>query len=214
MPNPKYDQIRSELLEAVQKGVDAGLIRLSSGNISARTDDDRVAITPSTLPYDEMVASDIIVVDLDGQVVDGGHAPSSEVAMHCYILRHLPQFNAIFHTHSFYGMTFAALSQEIPVVCLELIICGGPIPVAPWACPSTEAAGQEVVKLLQNRPRLRAVLLRNHGPVAVGETLDDAYRKAFDLEIGATVYHQARQIGDPTVINSEQIAQVRQRYGM
>lgn len=214
MPNPQYDKIRTEILDVVQKGVDAGLIRLSAGNISARTHDGHVAITPSTLPYDQMVAEDITIVSLDGDVVDGSRAPSSEVPMHCCIMRNLPHVNAIFHTHSLYAMTFAALAQEIPVVCLELIVCGGPIPVTPWACPSTEEAGDEVVKLLRQNPRLRAVLLRNHGPVMIGETLDDAYRRAFDLETGATVYHQAKQIGKPTILSPEQIAEVHDRYGM
>lgn len=214
MPNSKYDKIRTEIIEVVHKGVEAGLIRLSAGNISARTHDGHIAITPSTLPYDQMVADDITIVNLAGKVVDGNRAPSSEVPMHCCIMRNLPHFNAIFHTHSLYAMSFAALAQEIPVVCLELIVCGGPIPVTPWACPSTEAAGDEVVKLLVQSPRLRAVLLRNHGPVMVGETLDEAYRRAFDLETGATVYHQAKQLGEPTILSSEQIAEVHQRYGM
>lgn len=209
-----HDNIRTQILETLHKSVDTGLIRLSAGNISVRLDDGTVAITPASLPYDQMVPKDILIVDPDGRVLDGSHKPSSEAPMHLYILRHLPAFDVVFHTHSVSAMTFAALGQEIPIVNTELLVCGGPIPVTPWACPGTETAGLEVVKLLRERPRLRAVLLRSHGLVSVGATLKEAYSRAMDTETGAEVYHKALQVGTPIVISEEELAEVYENYGM
>ena len=101
-------------------------------------------------------------------------------------------------------MTFAVLGQEIPLVTTELFVCGAPILVAPWASPGSAVGGMVCVELLNARPALKALLLRNHGTVAVGETLNEALASAYDVEIGAQVYYQACQIGEPLVISAEQ----------
>jgi ribulose-5-phosphate 4-epimerase/fuculose-1-phosphate aldolase len=109
-------------------------------------------------------------------------------------------------------MTFAAAGLEIPMISLELFICGSPIPVAPWACPGTPEAGEVTVAIFQSRPELKICLLRNHGLVAIGKNLENAFELAYDAEVGMQTYYQALQLGTPTLITEDQQEQIRQVY--
>ncbi len=207
-----YRRIREQVYAVTMKAVEANLIRLSAGNLSARTEDGYLAITPSGIKYDVLRPEDIAIVDLDGNPIDAPCRPSSETPMHTIILRSLPSVGAVFHTHSPYAITFAALEMEIPPINLELFACGAPIPVAEWACPATEEAGLRVVALFQKRPELRVVLQRNHGLVAIGADLEQAFELAYDAEVGMQIYHQALQIGTPIAMTPQQMQQVYEIY--
>lgn len=208
----KYKSIREKLFEIVMKAKEAGLIRLSAGNISVRTEDGLVAITPSGIKYDVLQLDDLTIVDLDGKVMDGIKKPSSETPMNTTILRSLPHVGAVCHTHSPYAMTFAAACMEIPMISLKLFVCGVPIPVAPWACPGTLQAGEIVVNILKQSPMLRVCLLRNHGLIAVGTNLENAFELAYNAEIGMQTYYQALQLGKPDLITDDQQDEIRQVY--
>ena len=206
-----YQSTRERLLDAVVKANEANLVRLSAGNISTRTEDGLVAITASDVVYRHMTTKYISIVDLDGNVIDG-YKPSSELPMHNVIYKNFPDVGSIFHTHSPYAITFAMLGEEIPRANLELMVCGAPIPVAPWACPGTAKAGKVSVEIMKNRPGLKVVLLRNHGLVAVGSTLDNAFKMAYNVEFGLQCYYQARQLGKPELVTDEQLAEIMAVY--
>jgi ribulose-5-phosphate 4-epimerase/fuculose-1-phosphate aldolase len=208
-----YSLIREEILETVRKALSAGLVRLSAGNFSARAGDGMVAITPRAIHYDRLQPGDIAVVDLEGSPVDCPRPPSSETPMHIAIYRAQPEVGAICHTHSPYAIAFAMLGEAVPLANLELYACGAPLPVCPWACPGTPQAGDAVVAALQSRPGLKAVLLRNHGLVAVGRDLTQAYEMAYDAEVGMQAYHLARQLGAPLEITPQQRDEIRRIYG-
>lgn len=195
---------------------EVNLIRLSAGNISYRTADGMVAITPSGVPYNVMVPEDIVVIDLDGNIVhaDENCRPSSEYLLHTSILKRLPDVNAVIHTHSYYAITFAALNRELPPVCIELLVTGGPIPVAPYALPGTIEVGEMAADILQERPELKGCLLKNHGMVSIGSTLGEAFAYASDIETGARIYHQAIQVGEPEIIPQADIEAIRQKYNL
>lgn len=205
--------IREQVYETVMKAVKSGLIRLSAGNISARTEDGLVAITPTSIKYDVLRPEQIAIVDLAGRPVDAPYKPSSETPMHTAILKYLPAVGAVCHTHSPYAITFATLGREVPRATLELYMCGAPIPVAPWACPGTAAAGVVTVELFTQRPGLKVCLLRNHGLVAIGKDLEQAFELAYDAEVGMQIYHQARLLGEPELIDEERADQIRRVYG-
>ncbi len=207
----KYETTREQVLESVFKATEVDLIRMSAGNISTRTEDGRVAITPSGVKYRGMTINDISIVDLEGNLVEG-LKPSSETPMHTAIYRNLPEINSIFHTHSTFAITFAMLGEAIPMVNLELLVCGAPIPVATWASPGTAKAGDVTVEIFKDRPALKVVLLRKHGLVAVGATLDDAFDMAFNAEVGLQSYYQALQLGQPEPITDRQLAEVKAAY--
>lgn len=207
-----YEAVRQALYDTTMAAVRADLIYQSAGNFSVRVDAEHIAITPGGIKYDHLKPEDIAIVDLHGQPVDAPQRPSSETPMHTHIFRHLPEVTAICHTHSPYAIAFAMLGAEIPVANLELLTCGGPIPVAPWACPGTEQPGKEAAKLLRERPALRVVLLRNHGLLAVGASLEKAFGHAFDAEAGLKTYHLSSLAGTPITLTPEQIAEVHRAY--
>lgn len=209
----KYKAIREQLLDTVVKATDVDLIRLSAGNISTRTEDGLVAITPSGIKYRGITLEDMSIVDLDGKLIEGIR-PSSETPMHTAIYRSLPNVNSICHTHSTFAITFAMLGEDIPMANLELVVCGAPIPVAPWASPATAKAGEVTVKIFKSRPELKAILLRKHGLVTIGTNLDQAFDTAFNAEVGFQTYHQALQIGKPKPITNQQFAEIKAAYNM
>lgn len=209
----KYKSTREQLLETVVKANEVDLIRMSAGNISTCAEDGLVAITPSGISYRNMTIGDISIVDLDGNLVEGPK-PSSETPMHTAIYRNIPETCSICHTHSSYAITFAMLGEDIPLVNLELMVCGAPIPVAPWASPGTAKAGEVVVKIFKERPELKVLLLRKHGLVAIGSNLDHAFNMAFNAETGFRAYYQALQIGKPEPLTSQQFAEVKAAYNI
>ncbi len=207
-----YEEIRQQVYETTMQALKLDLIYLSAGNISARAGENAVAITPSGIKYDELKPEDVAIVDLDGNIIDAPRKPSSETPMHTYVMKHRPSVNAICHTHSPFAITFAILGKTVPQCNLELWYVGGPIPVAPWACPGTLMPGEEATKLLDAHPELGVVLLRNHGLLAVGGSLPGALDMAFNAETGMKTYHQALQVGQPVHLEPSQIAEVNAVY--
>ena len=209
----KYQSTREKLFETVIKANEVDLIRMSAGNISTRTEDGMVAITPSGIKYNKMTSEDISIVDLDGKLIEGLQ-PSSETPMHTSIYRKMPDVGSICHTHSTFAITFAMLGDEIPMSNLELVVCGAPIPVAPWACPGTAKAGEVTVEIFSKRPELKVILLRKHGLVSIGANLNHAFDMAFNAEVGFQTYYQALLIGKPEPITDQQLAEIKVSYNL
>ena len=207
-----YGIYRQDLLDIVQLAVQINLIRLSAGNISTRINDDLVAITPSGIQYQIMTKEDISIVDLEGNLIEGPK-PSSETPMHTAIYRNIPRAKSICHTHSIYAMVFAMLGEDIPLMSIELMVCGAPIPVTHWTAPGTTRAGEITVDIFQSRPELSVLLLRQHGLLAIGNSLDQALARAYNAEVGLEVYYKARSIGEPQPFTPEQIAEIHEVYG-
>jgi ribulose-5-phosphate 4-epimerase/fuculose-1-phosphate aldolase len=208
-----YHIYREEVFKTTQKLVNIDLIRLSSGNISVRTSDGNMAITPSGVIYDKMKPDDIVVIDLNGEFVEGILKPSSEYQLHAEIYKARPDVNGVVHTHSKFGIAFASTSMEIPVSNIELLAVGGPIPVAPYFIPGTLEVALSAASYFTEKPRLKALLLQNHGMVAIGETLDKAYQNAYKTETGAEIYFIALQLGkDVNVLSDKQISEIFSRY--
>lgn len=211
-----YADVKHEVFLTVLQLNAANLIRLSAGNISYRIQEGLVAITPSGVPCNVLTPEDIVVIDLEGKLIDAvnGRKPSSEYLLHTSILKRLPEVTAVIHTHSYYAITFAALKRELPPICIELLVTGGPIPVASYALPGTLEVGEVAADILQNRPELKGCLLQNHGMVSIGRSLNEAFAFALDIETGARIYHQALQIGEPETIPQSDIDAIRRKYNL
>ncbi len=160
-----------------------------------------------------MNADDISLVDLHGNSI-AGPPPSSETPMHLAIYREISRASGICHTHSKYAMVCAMLGAEIPIMCIELLVCGAPIPVAPWAAPGSTEAGQVAVKTFQSRENLQVMLLRQHGLLAIGSSLEQAYNLAVNAETGLEVYYKTSLLGEVKSFTPEQINQIRDVYGI
>ena len=178
---------------------EAGLVVASAGNVSRRIDDDRIAITPTSLPYDVMTPEDIVIVDLgSGKAGGSSRRPSGELPMHLVIYRSRPDVGAIVHTHSPFVTTLSILRKPLPPVIDEMVMYfGGEIAVTDYAFTGTEAVGVNVVKALGDRT---AVIMANHGNVCVGRDLQQALHVAVVMESAARAYVQALQIGDPVLL--------------
>ncbi|HAF61109.1 MAG TPA: class II aldolase family protein [Anaerolineaceae bacterium] len=208
-----YPIYKQAIYETTLNLVKVGLIRLSSGNISTRLPDGNIAITPSGILYDKMKPDDIVIMDLGGNKIEGKYKPSSEKALHNEIYKAHPDVNAVVHTHSIHAIAFSTVGIELPVVCLELVFVGGPIPVADYQTPGTVKVGIGAAKHFSEKPGLRGLLLQNHGLVAIGNDLNDAYQNAYNLETGAEIYHLALQTGKkPISLTDFQITQIFEQY--
>jgi L-ribulose-5-phosphate 4-epimerase len=185
----------------------------TSGNISARDPDSGlVVIKPSGVKFTELTPENMVVVSLDGKVVEGTHKPSSDTASHCYIYRHMPEVNGVVHTHSRYATAFAAVGREIPCVTTAMgDEFGGPIPCGRFALIGGEEIGQVVVETLRES-RSPACLLQNHGVFATGHTAAAAVKAAIMTEDYAAIVWTALQIGVPIPIDQSDIDRLYDRY--
>lgn len=187
------------------------LVAWTSGNVSARDPESGlVVIKPSGIKYVDLRPEHMVVVDLEGDIVEGTLKPSSDTASHLYIYRQRPDVNGIVHTHSRYATAFAALGKPIPVyLTAQGDEFGGPIPCGGFALIGGEEIGQVVVESIGNSP---AVLLKNHGVFTVGKNAEAALKAAVMVEDVAATIWLALQIGQPDEISPENVAKLHYRY--
>jgi ribulose-5-phosphate 4-epimerase/fuculose-1-phosphate aldolase len=150
---------------------------------------------------------------LNGKTIEGSHKPSSEKSLHLALYHSRPDIHAVVHTHSVYSIAFSSVVMELPLICLELISVGGPVPVAEYCCPGTEKVGKVGAKFFTARPQLKGLLLKNHGLVAVGMNLQEAYQNAYNVETGAEIYHLALQTGKtPNALSDKEVQELLDTY--
>lgn len=188
-----------------------GLVTWTSGNVSARDPETNlVVIKPSGVMFEDLRPADHVVLDLDGNVIEGDLKPSSDTASHLYIYRHRPDVNGIVHTHSPFATAFAANGKSIPVYLTAMADeFGGPIPCAGFALIGGEEIGQQVVEHIGTSP---AVLLQNHGVFTIGKSAKAAVKAAVMTEDVARTTWYALQIGQPQEIASDDVAKLHYRY--
>jgi L-ribulose-5-phosphate 4-epimerase len=188
-----------------------GLVVWTGGNVSVRDPaTGLVAIKPSGVRYEDLTAATMVVVDLEGTIVEGDLKPSSDTASHLYIYRHRPDVHGVVHTHSRYATAFAAVGRSIPVyLTAQADEFGGEIPCAGFAMIGDEEIGAQVVDTIGSSP---AVLLRNHGVFTVGPDAEAAVKAAVMVEdIAATVW-AALQLGQPEVLPQDVVDRLHRRY--
>jgi L-ribulose-5-phosphate 4-epimerase len=187
------------------------LVRWTGGNVSGRDPETGlVVIKPSGVKYPDLRPEQLVVLDVDGKVVEGDLSPSSDTASHLYIYRQRPEVGGIVHTHSPYATAFAAVGKPIPVYLTAIADeFGGPIPVGGFALIGGEEIGKVVVESIGNSP---AVLLKNHGVFTIGKNAEAAVKAAIMTEDVARTVWYALQLGTPDVIPAEDVAKLHQRY--
>ena len=193
---------RASLLAVTRAAVAAGLLPGTAGNLSLRdAASELIVITPSQIPYATLTPDSMVVIDLDGAVVEGQHPPSSEWRLHVALYRARPDAGAIVHTHSPYATALAILDEGLPFVLAEMSLIGGAVPCAPYALPGSAALGAGAAAALGAGSVL---LLAHHGAVALGPDPTTALNRAVILEDAARAYHLARQIGHPRALSPEE----------
>jgi len=183
-----------------------GLVVGTAGNLSVRTGD-LVAITPTSVDYDELDPGLICVVGLDGRTVDAARAPSSELPMHLAVYRGT-NAAAIVHTHAPYATTLAPVVDELPAIHYTIAELGGPVRVAPYQTFGTAELAGSVTDALRGRS---AVLLGSHGTLTIGDSLEQAYWRSVLLEWLAALYYRATLFGEARLLPTEEIERVAER---
>jgi len=205
------DSARGELVACGRKLLGLGLLSQTSGNISIKLPNGDVYITPSSMEYDRITGEDIVVVGLDGKVRQGSRIPSSETPLHCLVYETRPEASAIVHTHSPYATTLAIMGMSIPAVHYMIAtLRTTTVEVASYATYGTEELARNVRDAFIAPSK--AVLIANHGMVAVGSTLKEAADAAQAVETLAGLYYRSLAIGKPNVLSDEQMAEVFEKY--
>lgn len=205
------EELKAELVQLHLELPKNNLVAWTGGNISARdAESGLVVIKASGIRYEEMEPRHMVVVDVDGKVLDGEFRPSSDVYSHLYIYRHRPDVGGVVHTHSRYATAFAAVGKEIPCVLTAIADeFGGPIPCGGFALIGDEAIGQVVLESIGKSP---AVLLKNHGVFTIGKNATAAVKAAVMTEDVAATVWMALQLGKPDVIPPEDVEKLHHRY--
>jgi len=206
-------QVRKDVAALHAQLVRYELVVWTGGNISGRVlGADLFVIKPSGVEYDDLTADNMILCDLDGTVIEGDRAPSSDTAAHAYVYREMPQVNGVVHTHSTYATAWAARGEAIPCVITAMADeFGGDIPVGPFAIIGDDSIGRGIVQTLSGH-RSRAVLMQNHGVFTIGKSPRDAVKAAVMAEDVARTVHIARQLGEVIPIPPDKIDSLFDRY--
>ncbi len=189
----KWDEAKSQVLEAARQMLREGLVVGTSGNVSLRLPPESgrelLAITPSFRDYDTMTPDDIQVIDFRTEHVEGDLPPSSETNLHIGIYRARPRVNAVVHSHPVYASAISVTGRDIPPILEDqAVFIGGEIKLALYAPPGSDEMVVNVIGALGER---NAALLPNHGAVAVGRSLHEALNVSELLEKTAKVYYLA-----------------------
>ena len=203
--------IREELVILNRALPENGLAVWTGGNVSVRhPESGYVAIKPSGVAFPDLTPESMVVLDLNGNVIEGERSPSSDTSSHLYIYRHRPDVNGVVHTHSDYATAFAAVGKPIPVyLTAQGDEFGGPIPCGGFALIGGEEIGKIVVETIGSSP---AVLLKNHGVFTVGSSGEAAVKAAVMVEDVASTTWLALQIGIPEEIPPDDVARLHHRY--
>jgi L-ribulose-5-phosphate 4-epimerase len=205
------EAIRNDLVKLNQELPKNHLVTWTSGNVSIRDPETGyVAIKPSGVMFEDLHPEDMVVVDLDGKVVEGTKKASSDTASHLYIYRHRPDVFGVVHTHSNYATAFAAIGKPIPVyLTAQADEFGGPIPCGGFALIGGEQIGKVVIESIGSSP---AIILKNHGVFTIGPSGKAAVKAAIMVEDVARTIWLAKQIGEPDEIPADLVEKLHYRY--
>ncbi len=199
--------IAQDLIAVGHRMYEKGFVTATDGNLSVRLPNDAILITASGVCKGFLTEDDLVVVNENGEVVAGDRNPSTELDMHLFIYQRRSDVQAIVHGHPTYATGFA--TARIPLTaCLypEVIVGLGSIPLAEYATPSTKEVAGSIASYVQNT---EAILLANHGVVAYGSTLTDAYFKLEKVEHAAHITFVARLLGGEVALTSEEFEKLR-----
>ena len=200
--------LREQMIATARRMNTSGLNQGTSGNLSQRVEDGFL-LTPTGMDYDALVPEDLVLMRFDGSH-EGRRAPSSEWRFHRDILAKRPEVGAVLHAHSMFCTTLACLRRGIPSFHYMVTAAGGAdIRCAPYATFGTEELSRHAVEALEGR---KACLLANHGMLALGKDLAGAFKLAVEVETLAAMYWRALQVGEPVLLDAEEMARVLEKF--
>ncbi len=192
---------RERVAGAARRLSSAGLVIGTAGNVSERAGD-LVAVTATGAAFENLQATDVTVVDLEGSPVAGGLQPTSELQLHLGVYRR-HDAGAVVHTHAPMATALSCVLEELPCVHYQMLALGGSVRVAPYRTFGTAELADVTLDALEGRT---AALMSNHGAITYGSDLEQAIDTSVLLEWACTVYWRASLVGTPRTLDSEQQA--------
>ena len=202
---------RENLLNITNKLLTAGLNHGASGNCSCR-DKEGFLITPTGVDNSKLTTDMMVRMNLSDHLpqTESKYQPSSEWQFHQAILEKYPEINAVVHTHSVFASSLSVLGQDIPAFHYMIAVAGGDsVRCAPYAMFGTKELSENILEAIQDR---KACLLSNHGLVAVGKDLNEAFNVAEEVEHLSRLFIEAKKIGEPLLLSDNEMAEVLNRF--
>lgn len=198
------------LIEYGKKLVKAGLTKGTGGNLSIfDRKNGHVAITPSGIDFFEIQPEDIVIIDVDGNVIEGNRTPSSEWAMHVMPYKYRDDIDAVIHAHTMYATVMACLRQELPATHYMIAVAGENVRVAEYATYGSPELAKNAFEAMKDR---KAVILANHGILAGANDLLNAFNIIEEIEYCAEVYTKAKAIGEPVILPHEEMTLMAEKF--
>lgn len=201
---------RELIVEHGKKLITHNLTTGSGGNISIfNREEGIVAITPSGQDYFEIEPKDVVIVNLNGEVLEGRHKPSSELMMHLIFYKNREDANAIVHTHSKYATAISCMGWELKPVHYLVGLAGYDVKCAKYATYGSMELAENALEAIGNR---NAVLLGNHGLIALGNDVERAFSTAEHLEFVSEIYCITKTLGEPNLLSVPQMDEVLKKF--
>jgi len=205
------EEERQVVVEYGKKLITAGLTRGTGGNISVLEPKSKLmAISPSGMDYFETKPEDVVIMDLNGKIVDGFRKPSSEWRMHLIFYQKREDVGAVVHTHSMFATTIATLHWEVPPASYLIAYAGKKVPCAPYATFGTQEIADAAYDTMGRE--YNAVLLANHGLIAVGPDMPSAFGTAEIIEMVCEIYYRAKCVGEPVILPDEEMELMLKKF--
>jgi len=187
-----------------------GLVKMTSGNVSGRDPETNlIVIKPSGFSYEDMTPAHMVIVNLEGDIVEGDLLPSVDTKTHLYVYQHRSDVFGVAHTHSRYATSFAALGQPIPACLTATAMLGGEIPLGGYAPIGGADIGQQIISNIGNS---KAIIMQNHGVFTIGKNAKQATKMAIEVEEIAEITYLALLRGQPIMLTQTQIAEISELY--
>lgn len=205
------EALRLEVWEANMDLPKNRLVTMTSGNASGRDHDSGyIVIKPSGVRYDQLKPQDLVIVDLDGNIIEGQLKPSIDTETHLAVYRSMPEVGGMVHTHSPYATSFALLGQPIPVYLTAIADeFGVAVPVGNYAGVGSDAIGREIVRSIGKSP---AILMKSHGVFTIGASATAAVKAAVMVEDAAMTVHLALLRGQPEPLPDAEVERLYRQY--
>lgn len=201
---------REKIIHYGQKLVTAGLTKGTGGNLSIYNPKEKlVAIKPSGMDYFQIQLEDVVIVDLEGNIVEGNKTPSSEVNMHLVFYQRRTDIQAVVHCHSVFASTLACMNWPLPALHYLVAYAGEDVRVADYATFGTKALAENAFSAMKDR---KAVILANHGLLAGADTIENAFNTAEEIEFCCELYCRCKSMGAPVILSHEEMTLMADKF--
>jgi len=201
---------RKEIIKYGKMLIEKKLTTGTGGNISIYNRLEKlVAISPSGIDYFETKVEDVVIIDLNGNIVEGDKKPSSELMLHLILYNNREDISAVVHTHSIFATCVSCLNKNLPPVHYMIAVAGEDVRCATYATFGSSKLAQNAFEAMEGR---NAVLLANHGLLAGANTIQQAFKIAEDIEFVSEIYTRTMSIGNPVILSSEEMNLMKEKF--